>query len=593
MIVPLEKVTLYGLLEEKEPVLAHLQTLGCLHVIPLGTERGAEEPGPSSAAREALAFLLSCPQRRHQVHDPSRFDVEQVQKRALEIKHRLHVLGDERDFLRKRIQDLSPWGNFTYPDPEELDGFRLWFYVVPHHRKRDIPAGLAWEIAGQDSRFSYVVVVSREEPQGMPVPRTHTGDKSLAELQERLEEVELDWEDLQAGRAALTRWCTLFCDTIHRLEDGVERRAVSRKTFDRDPLFALQAWTPRDRLAALQAYAREQQLVLEIAEPEPGEAPPTLLRNPSWLSAGQDLVSFYMTPGYWLWDPSEIVFFSFTLFFGLILGDAGYGLLLGAGLALLWRRMGRSDLGRRLRILFGFLSGSTVLWGVLLGNYFGLPLEKGGFLARLQILNLDSYTSMMRMVIFLGAAHLILGNAVYAWRLRRHAHALAPAGWVLVFLGALALWQSAAGGMLPKAFQTPGMAVMGAGGLLVLLFSSTEGGVGKRVLGGLHGLTSLSAAFGDTLSYLRLFALLLATASLATTFNGLAASVYHDSRAFGLLFALIILVLGHGLNILLGVTGGFIHGLRLNFIEFFKWATPQEGAPFRVFARKEKSTWKP
>ncbi len=593
MIVPLEKVTLYGLLEEKEQVLSDLQTLGCLHVVSLGTARGADEAGPSSASREALEFLLSCPQRRHQVHDPSRFDVQQVQKRALEIKHRIHAAADERDFLRKRIQDLSPWGDFTYPAPDDLNGLRLWFYVVPHHQKRNIPADFAWEIVGQDNRFSYVVVVSREEPQGMPVPRTHTGDKSLSELLERLEEVELELEDLQAGRAALTRWCTLFCSTIHRLEDGVERREVSRKTFDQDPLFALQAWTPEDRLDALRDYARERRLAMEITDPDPDETAPTLLRNPSWLSAGQDLVSFYMTPGYWLWDPSEIVFFSFTLFFGIILGDAGYGLLLGAGLALGWRRMGRSDLGRRLRILFAFLSGSTLIWGVLLGNYFGVPLEKGGFLDHLRILDLDNYSSMMRLVIFLGAGHLILGNAVYAWRLRHTTHALAPAGWVLLFLGALAAWQASAAGCLPATWRTGSYIVMGAGGLCVLLFSSTEGGFGKRMLGGLHGLTSLSAAFGDTLSYLRLFALLLATASLASTFNGLAASVYHDSKAFGLLFALLILVLGHGLNILLGVTGGFIHGLRLNFIEFFKWATPVEGSPFRVFERKEKSTWKP
>jgi V/A-type H+/Na+-transporting ATPase subunit I len=594
MILSLEKVTLYGLMEDKDRVLTDLQQLGCLHVIPLTTTRDPAASGPSSDSRDALQFLLTCPNRRHQVHDPDKFHAEQVESRALEIKHRIHLLTDERDFLIRRIRDLRPWGDFSYPAPDELGGLRLWFYVVPNQLKRKIPAtGLAWEIVGQDSRFSRVAVVSRDEPQGMPVPRTHTGDKPLAELEQRLEEVELELEDLQAVRAGLTRWCTLFANTLYRLEDGAERRAVAQRTLDEDPLFALQAWTPENRLPALRSYARESALVLDVTDPDPGEIPPTLLRNPPRLQAGQDLVSFYMTPGYWVWDPSEMVFFSFALFFGIILGDAGYGLLLGAALLLGWRSMGRSSLGSRLRILFAFLSGSTLIWGVLLGNYFGLELPGGSFLKRLQVLDLQNFSSMMKLVILLGAGHLILGNAVLAWRRRRSPRALASAGWVLLFLGALAVWLQTTGTGIPGVWKTAGFSAMGLGALCVLLFSSPEERFGKRLLGGLQGLTGLSAAFGDTLSYLRLFALLLASASLATTFNDLAANVYTGSREFGLLFALIILVLGHGLNILLGVTGGFIHGLRLNFIEFFKWATPEEGTPFRVFARKEKSTWKP
>ena len=89
-----------------------------------------------------------------------------------------------------------------------------------------------------------------------------------------------------------------------------------------------------------------------------------------------------------------------------------------------------------------------------------------------------------------------------------------------------------------------------------------------------------------------LFALGLASASLAAAFNDMAADVREALPGVGMLFALLILVLGHALNFLLSVASGFIHGLRLNVIEFFKWATPEEGYPFRVFTRKETSAWK-
>jgi V/A-type H+-transporting ATPase subunit I len=86
---------------------------------------------------------------------------------------------------------------------------------------------------------------------------------------------------------------------------------------------------------------------------------------------------------------------------------------------------------------------------------------------------------------------------------------------------------------------------------------------------------------------MRLFALGLASASLAGTFNGLASSVHNELPGLGLLAAILILVIGHGLNLGLSLMSGVVHGLRLNFIEFYKWGLPEEGTPFRKFARKE------
>jgi V/A-type H+-transporting ATPase subunit I len=133
---------------------------------------------------------------------------------------------------------------------------------------------------------------------------------------------------------------------------------------------------------------------------------------------------------------------------------------------------------------------------------------------------------------------------------------------------------------------------MGFGGLLILLFSGHGKKFGSRLLSGVMALARLSGAFGDILSYLRLFALGLASASLAVTFNQLARDIAHSVPGAGLLFAFLIILVGHALNFSLAVVSGFIHGLRLNFIEFFNWSMYEEGKPFRPFAKKGGIKWK-
>ena len=108
---------------------------------------------------------------------------------------------------------------------------------------------------------------------------------------------------------------------------------------------------------------------------------------------------------------------------------------------------------------------------------------------------------------------------------------------------------------------------------------------------GASALYGLSKAFGDVLSYMRLFALGLSSASLAVTFNALAIEARDSVSAGGfILFALIIL-LGHGLNFVLGIMSGVIHGLRLNLLEFYNWGVKGEGYPFKAFKKRGESKW--
>lgn len=593
-MVPLSKVTFYGHTGEKKEVLSDLQDLGCLHLIPLKVpEEALRRKGSSSRSREALRFLSTCPLQRRQVRDPSRFDASRVERRTLELKDRIQDLEDEGDFLRDRLAKLRPWGTFRFPPREHLDHLRLWFYVVPSKEMEKVEAtGLVWEAVSQDHRFSHVVVISENEPEGMPVPRVRTGNRSPSDLEDRLEAVEGELEDLQAERASLTRWGDLFSDTIDRLEDQAAVHDAAQETYDDESLFALQAWAPEDQAARLERYAADKGLAFERAEPEPAEIPPTLIENPSPLSSGQSLVLFYLTPKYGLWDPSIVVFFSFAVFFAMILADAGYSAVLGLVLAALWKRMGRSDLLRPFRVLTAVLAGTGLIYGVLVGSYFGLPPAEGSLPQQFKILNMMDFHTMMMLSIVLGVLHLVLANAVSAWHRRRSFEALAPASWVLILLGGLSTYVGASGDGPVAFLKVPGAVALGVGVAAVVFFSRSEGPMGRRLLQGLQGLTRLSNAFGDSLSYLRLFALGLASASLAGTFNELAGQVRTAVPGIGLLFGLVILILGHAMNFVLALSSGVIHGLRLNFIEFFSWSVYEEGYPFRAFARKEKRSWK-
>ncbi|OAB55212.1 ATP synthase subunit I [Phormidium willei BDU 130791] len=593
-IARLKKVTLCGLLKNKQRILERLQDLGCMHLLPLRPPPAEVEKMTSphaEAAYKALRFLGEAPGRRRQVKRPADFDMDAVVTQALTLKQALRDAADRRDFLEHRIAEVEPWGDLDFPPHGELAGLRLWFYMLPTGQRRALrDVALPWQIVQQDHRFIYLVVIARDEPPGdlLPVPRTHTGALPLRELRARLEAVQVELEDLAAQRQALTRYIYLMSANLAAAENRAALTHAEQQTRDEDSLVAVQGWVPVDALESVLALAEEARLACLIEEPGPDDAPPTLIEQPETMAAGVDLALFYQVPGYRTWDPSAVLIVSFTLFFAMILADAGYGLVLLAGLALAWGRLGRSDKGRGYRGLALKLFGATVIYGALVGSYFGVAPAPGSPLAAAHLLRLDDFDTMMKLSITIGVLHLVFANAMIAWVNRRQGVALAKLGWIAALLGGLTLWLAPP----DSAGHPAAQGLIGGGLLAVFAFTGTRPlrrpkDYALRLLDGFKGLTGAMGAFGDVLSYMRLFALGLASASLATTFNALARDVHEGLPGLGLLAALLLLLIGHGLNLGLALISGVVHGLRLNFIEFYKWSLPEEGKPFRRFARKE------
>lgn len=589
-ILQLQKASLIGLTQNKIQTLDALQQLGLMHIIPLheaeSRPAAEEEDVNPELLKRSLQYLLSCPNKRRQVTREQQLHLKQVLHEVDKNRTERIALSEQRDFLQKRIKDLEPWGEFSLPDPDHLSNEKFWFYLVPNFKMKEVEqTTLPWMAVHQDNRHTYIVVVAATEPDAnlMPVPRTHTGDVPLSQLREQLEETEISLEATEAQREALTRWIYLLQRNIANTEDAALLAEVADQTRDYDELFALQGWIAERDLNALRAFAEQQGLVLLLEQPAQEESPPTLLDNPERVGGGQEVVSFFQTPGYRSWDPSRVVFFSFVSFFAIIMSDAGYSLLLGAILLWYWKSMGQTETGRRLRAMGAALTGAGVLWGVLVGSYFGasapLPL-----LGSLKILDLNDFDSMMTLSICIGAGHLILGNLMMAWVRRKSSQSLSSVGWALSVCVALIGWI--------YGFSTLHWVIFGFGLVLVLLFSAPRSSLSLGTLvSGLLALTNVTKIFGDILSYLRLFALGLASASLAITFNQLAADVGAAMPGIGLLLQMLILLVGHLLNFVLTVVSGVIHGLRLNLIEFYNWSLADEGYPFQPFAKREVTPW--
>ncbi|KAA5539711.1 V-type ATP synthase subunit I [Roseiconus nitratireducens] len=614
-IVPLSRVTFVGSEAQRESMLEGLQQLGCLHVLDISGEEDSQpwEHPKRNDMHAALRYLQQCPVQRPEVTHPTDYHAHQITDQALANRDRLRELHKQREDLGEAIERTRPWGEFRLPSGNALKGQSLWFYRLRHRQLSELPPDTVHTVINRDREFCYVVVVAPELPSEMPVPPIELDRRPLSELRAELARVEEEIEAANLERMSLTRWVSLLHRDLATADLEVERGNVKELLRRDGPLVAIQAWAPKKRLPELQEFAREHELALLASPPSETDQPPTLLHNPAPVSGAEGAVTFFMTPGYGSWDPTWIMYLSFSLFFAMIMADAGYGVVLGAILAFVWKRLGSTESGRQFRYLAVFMVAVTIGYGVLIGSYFGISPPEGSLPDRLVIKSggepvINNREAMMLFAATIGVFHLALANVIVAWQLIGKSRALSHVGWVSALIGgwmmalgkipkpAVAQWLSTQVGGSEAGWVNGlwngGMVLLGAGLALVLFFTSERPLFSKRPIDwlmrpvdGLMGLTNITKAFGDALSYLRLFALGLASAQLAIIFNQLASDA-SQIRGVGLLLGLLIFLVGHTLNLVLAIVGGVVHGLRLNCIEFFSWSLTEEGQPFHAFGKK-------
>lgn len=594
------ELTLVGDADHKQHILQDLQKLGAVHLVPL--KAAPPELGPDEAddVREAFYYLSSSPGIRRSQRPRHHRSLNEVVQEILDNKYQRQDVIDRIEIIRRRQRALAPWGDFEFPQPGDADNVRLWFYQVPLAKRALLESvKLPWQIMHSDQRFHYLAVLSQEEPgeEDVPYPRSHTGARSQSQLTASREEALVHLEDLNSVRESLTRWILPLHDAIDHSMDQRELLLANAQVLDAKQIFVLQGWIPEHALPALSGWVDTVPAAYRLREPTGDDNPPTLLLNGDLTGGGQEAVAFFQLPGYRSWDPSVIIFFSFSVFFGVILADAGYAMLLALPLLARWRKMSiPGSVAIRLRNMAAGMIGCAFAYGVLVGSYFGVSPTEDSLLAELNVVDLNDFTIMMKLSIGVGVIHLVIAHTMVMWVNRHSRVALASLGWIVGIAGSFMLWLDYMSIEEFELTRSPFFWCLPIWLLLTLTCSSdrrihSARDILLQLVDGVGGVIGLTKAFGDILSYMRLFALGLAGTSLAATFNELAVSA-RDSVAVGggLLFVLIVLA-GHGLNLVLAVMSGVIHGLRLNLMEFYNWGIQGEGYPFKAFAKRGDSKW--
>ncbi|MGD9014525.1 MAG: hypothetical protein PVI33_00650, partial [Candidatus Omnitrophota bacterium] len=332
----------------------------------------------------------------------------------------------------------------------------------------------------------------------------------------------------------------------------------------------LQGFIPATEVIKLINLANRQGWAYLIQEPDNPQEVPTLIKNPRWLRIIEPVFKFMGTlPGYNELDISFTFLLFFSLFFALLISDAGYGLVFLLVTYFIRKRL--SNAPGELFMLMYVLGLATVVWGALSGTWFGtekiaqLPFLKSMIIGRVNSFVDVNQAFMMYLCFFIGAVHLSIAHSTVALRIINSLRALAQLGWILIIWS---LFFIAGRLVLAKDLFRYTAVMFSLGIVLVLLFSHPQKKFFKGIAISLADLPlRVINSFSDIISYLRLFAVGYATLAVASSFNHLASRIGFNNLLGGFIGAL-ILFLGHALNILLGLMAVIVHGIRLNMLEF-------------------------
>ena len=367
----------------------------------------------------------------------------------------------------------------------------------------------------------------------------------------------------------------------------------SRKTF------VLEGFIPEKDIAQFEE-TMNRHFIVSITADDPGENEnvPIALKNNPLVSPVEDIVQAYSMPSRDDLDPNPVMAFFYYLFFGMMLSDAGYGVLLVI-LTLAILRFLKPEGNMKHNIQKFMLCGlSTVFWGALFGSWFGniVYVVSTTFLGRnitLAPLWFDPVNEPLKLLILsliLGFVHIMVGLALKFYNMCRHGDlldALMDIGlWWVVFAGiGAAIINMVVSVTFP--LQTVGLWVAAAGGLgLVLTQGRTSKSIAGKILGGIASLYSITGYFSDILSYSRLMALGLVTGIIGTVVNTIG-SIGGGGIGGAIIFIPIFLG-GHAINIGLNALGAYVHGNRLEYVEFFSKFYEGGGKAFKPFGINTK-----
>ncbi|UCC43910.1 MAG: hypothetical protein JSU65_12470 [Candidatus Zixiibacteriota bacterium] len=478
---------------------------------------------------------------------------------------RIEKLKEASASLAGTISRWEEWGNFEPADIEQLAERSVYMrlYSIPTKQLGNLPSSVIIKRISTSRGITNCAVISREKTdipfKEVPLP-AQSLRSTQAELDENRKTIDAITENLRGYRR--------FTDSLKRISSTLGKHLRFRQAragMGRAGEIAyLTGYLPTEKTDDLLKVAAQQQWGVTVDDPGEDDRVPTLIRSPRWVSIINPVFKLIdVVPGYRELDISLWFLLFLSVFFGMLIADAGYGLIiliLAFFAHMKWKKKVASSAGFILLYVFALCA---MAWGVLTATFFGqewLPRTVQPLLPALR-----DNTSVQTLCFFIGALHLSVAHLWRAILKLPSLAALSDLGWVSILWGVFFLARTLVLGEPFPSFAQ--WLLIGGIGAVLFLTSPTKNvlvGVG-RGLGSL-GL-NLVNSFTDVVSYIRLFAVGLATVAIADAFNKMALSFGYGTVVAGLVTTLILLV-GHTLNIILGPMSVLVHGVRLNVLEF-------------------------
>jgi len=637
MIIPVKKILLVGVKENLDQFFSEAQEKGFLEFISEAGKRKEELPSHLQELFLSLKILKKqVAEKNLSQEEDERLNPREIAKKVVSLQALLEECNEKLRILNVEMIRISPFGDFSMQDIEEIaraSGRKVQFFCMKEAKshKTNFPTEVIYISTEYD--LDYFMAISKDKIQ-IPGMIEMVIEKSLGELKEEIKRAKIDKESAVKELKSLKKYETFLRKAfIEGLNEYHLKFAIDHVKYPLDnSFFFVEAWIPENKMDALQVLIAKMNIDFEEIAKNDEETLPTQLDNKGIALLGEDLLKIYDIPAPSDKDPSLWLLFAFALFFAMIIGDAGYGVIyLGIGLYLKKTVKKATDFGKRFINLICFLGVSCIIWGVAMGSYFGLeinysnPLKHFSFMGymvekkadyhletkddvykewidqypnaatattgkefvnagvkevngekKYEIYDEFSDTILLELSLFFGVIHISLAFLRYLTK------NWAGLGWVAFMIGGYLYFPKILhatslvhflGWVSPETGFKVGLQLLWGG----MGFSIVVALIQKKLSGLMEAMNAI-AVFADVLSYLRLYALSLAGAIMASTFNQFGVSL-------GLIIGLFIILIGHFINLTLSIQGGVIHGLRLNFIEWYHYCFEGGGRLFNPLRR--------
>jgi V/A-type H+-transporting ATPase subunit I len=515
-------------------------------------------------------------------------------------------LQDRDTFLNREKSRIANWGEFDPSSVTELNslGLNVFLYEIAPECLAEIPEDVRYIMAGRDKASVRLLVFDNEIPGMAPF---HLPEKSLAGLAAEEKDVKINLDQLEEKIKTFADRRPSLLREMALVQQDIEMEAAAAgmekiEDVPQDYRFSyLTGYVPQPDMDNLKAAACESGWAMAADDPAEADVVPTKLKNSRFTKLLTPLTDFLeIVPGYREVDISPWFLLFFCIFFGMIFGDAGYGLILMSIALFGIAKTARKGVPLGLKMML-MLSVFNTAWGVFTCSWFGVEVSKVPQMLKDISLSYISTAKTEQGIVdqnlqlFCFSLGLIQMTIAHIKGIIRHIKSLK----VFAEIGALAmLWGMynvilflvVSNNVRSFPLLDASIYLLAGGFFLTFVFGSYEGSVGQSVLTSVKNIISVvlgvTNVFSDIMSYIRLWAVGLAGASIAATVNTMAGPML---GSFLIFVGVVLLVFGHGLNLILNVLSVLVHGVRLNTLEFsghvgLTWS----GMAYRPFEKKVK-----